>query len=477
MKIKSVLLFSLGPLGNALLSLGALPIVAWYFEPEDIGRFSILQILITFSFLIFSLGLEQAYVRDYHSANKKGELLKATLFPGLIFLTVFISLSLPYANYISQFIFSINSYKLGVLLLILILLSFVVRFFLLTVRMKEMGGVFSLIQIQPKLILLLFIAAASSFDFKFNFSLMLLSQVISYGVSIVAVTVLLKNHITSALSSTFNSKIFIESLRFGSPLVVSSLCLWATSSLDRILLKEYTDLNTLAIYTMAVNFAGAALIFQVVFSTVWGPQVYKAIARGNCTKFIDKVTINIVYFAGIFFSLTALFSWCVPLFLPDTYAGVEKIIVCAMAYPLFYTMSECTSIGLSIKKRSDLITYTTFVALLLNFSLNFVLIPMLGEKGAAISSVVSFWVLFMLKTYFSSRLYKQKLGTEIYVITFIFFVVCVFTPLIPVRFAYIINMLWLALLVYCGLGVFRHNKSFIVDMLKRWKFENNNSSN
>ena len=78
--------FAVGPIGAAVLSFASLPILAWYFSAEDIGRISMLQVVISFSVLIFSLGLDQAYVREYHEVADKAVLLKTAVLPGLIIL-------------------------------------------------------------------------------------------------------------------------------------------------------------------------------------------------------------------------------------------------------------------------------------------------------------------------------------------------------------------------------------------------------
>ena len=60
---KKIAAFALGPLGGALLSFITLPVITWIFSQQDIGRLAMLNVVISFSTLLFSLGLDQAYVR------------------------------------------------------------------------------------------------------------------------------------------------------------------------------------------------------------------------------------------------------------------------------------------------------------------------------------------------------------------------------------------------------------------------------
>lgn len=58
--------FAIGPIGGAVLGLISLPIITWFFSQEDVGRMAMLQVTLGFSILLFSLGLDQSYVREFH---------------------------------------------------------------------------------------------------------------------------------------------------------------------------------------------------------------------------------------------------------------------------------------------------------------------------------------------------------------------------------------------------------------------------
>ena len=69
MNLKTIGLFSLGPVIAAALGLIYIPIITWMFTQEDVGRIAMFQVAISFSVLLFSLGLDQSYVREYHETE------------------------------------------------------------------------------------------------------------------------------------------------------------------------------------------------------------------------------------------------------------------------------------------------------------------------------------------------------------------------------------------------------------------------
>ena len=159
MNIKKLVYFSIGPLGGAFLSLITVPFVAWFFSVEDVGRLTMLQVILSLSVALFSLAMHQAYVREYHEVADKPLLFKICIIPGFIFLslTCLVILFLPLS--ISNLLFGIESQYLTFLLVLSIFCSLFINFFSHVVRMEERGLAFSLTQITPKLLLILFIGS------------------------------------------------------------------------------------------------------------------------------------------------------------------------------------------------------------------------------------------------------------------------------------------------------------------------------
>ena len=95
MNIRTVLAFALGPIVTAGLGLVTVPVIAWVFPPADVGRLNIVQIAVSFGVLLFNLGLDRAYVREYHEWSDRGALLKACFTPGFVLLLLAMLVTLP----------------------------------------------------------------------------------------------------------------------------------------------------------------------------------------------------------------------------------------------------------------------------------------------------------------------------------------------------------------------------------------------
>ena len=102
MNTQKLIGYALGPLGSAAASAIALPLISWYFSAEDIGRIVLLQTVAGMVLLVMGLGLDQAYIREYHAAENKPALFKnifilplALIIAACVALFLFLLLSLP----------------------------------------------------------------------------------------------------------------------------------------------------------------------------------------------------------------------------------------------------------------------------------------------------------------------------------------------------------------------------------------------
>lgn len=451
MTFKKILYFALGPIGGALLGFILLPIVAWYFSQDDVGRMALLNVVLSFTTLFFTLGLDQAYVREYHVVENKARLLKATVLPGFIFLFFTLSASLFGGPFLADVIFSINSTNISWLLAVTLLCSFLSRFLSLVLRMNENGLAFSMCQLLPKLFVLLVIVAYILLDCDRTFELLLLANTLAVVMACMIFSWNTRREWRFAFSEEINWQELQKMLRFGLPLIVGGIAFWGLTSLDRIMLSRWGSYSELAVYSVSVSFAAVATIFQSVFSTVWAPTVYRWARESDGDDKVIAVTRYVLLLVISLFCLAGLLSWFVPLILPKQYTEVQWILVACLAYPLFYTLSETTVVGIGITRRSVYAMISCILAFLVNIVCNYALIPLYGAAGAASSIALSFWVFLVFRTEFSIRVWKPQPRGALYSFTFLAVLGSILSALKQEELGYFIYLYWGGLLITCSL--------------------------
>lgn len=413
MKIGKLASFALGPIGTAAVSLVTVPTIAWFFTPDDVGRIAMLQVGISFSLLFFSLGLDQAYVREYHGSANPGALFKACLKPGLILLIMVTLAQFLVPHILGQVLFGDPDPRYSALAALCIVAALTTRFLSLILRMQERGLAFSLSQLLPKIGFLLLIGGILLLADERN----LLQLLAAHTVAIISTTLILawntqqewRTH-ANALPDTQRRAL----LRFGLPLVLGGMAFWGMTSLDRLFLRHFASFDALGLYAVCTSFAGAATILQSVFSTLWAPAAYRRHSAGEPPAAIQHATVHVLAAVVFLFAMAGLLSWVLALVLPVRYQDSQHILLACLAYPLLYTLGEASGIGLGIARKSGMAMTAMVSALCVNIALNAWLVPQHGAAGAASATALSFFVLLVLRTELAARCWAPTPRVRLY---------------------------------------------------------------
>jgi O-antigen/teichoic acid export membrane protein len=444
---KTIAAFAIGPIGAAALGLVSLPVITWYFTQEDVGRMSMLQVTIGFAILVYSLGLDQAYVREFHESEDKPLLLKMAVLPGLVLLSITLLIILIDADMLSLWLFGIPDWCLSLIVAAAVLTSFISRFLSLVLRMNERGFSYSMSQLLPKLVLLTALGLYVLMDVHKGLTNLMLANLMA------AVSVCLiygwntRAELVSAVHKQVDVTKLKDMLRFGMPLILGGVAFWGLTATDKIFLRSMSTFEELGLYAVAVSFAGAAIILQSVFSTIWAPTVYKWASTDSGLENVHRVSRYILAIVVLGFALTGLFSWVFTLILPVQYAGVQWIVLACMGYPLLYTLSETTVVGIGITRRSGFSMLAAVLAFIVNLIGNWLYIPKYGSAGAAVSTCFSFLVFFILRTEFAIYVWKPIKRKLLYSYTIVCVTSAIVFALYGERLGIWMNYYWCVLLV------------------------------
>src|SRR3990167_2397802 len=413
MRLREVIFFSIGPLGLGILGLAIYQILAWNFSVDDIGRLGLLQVSISFLVLCMSFGLDQSYIREFHEAEDRYALLKNTVYPGIIILAcILVFVSVIKFNFASR-LFELRSVLLEVTFLSLLVVNLLSVYINLNLRMNGRSFLYSLFQLLPKVLFLLIVCVgvmSGNFSANFvNLALLLLCSILLVFFPFGFIT---RSYWLPIFSVDFDFSQFKKMAVYAMPLFISGLAFWGITASDRFFLKEYSSYSEVGIYSMAISLAGAGMILQAIFSTVWAPIVYKWVSNESdeAEKKISEVVSYLVLAVVVLWCLLALTSGVVTYILPVEYGKVEFLVIALVAYPLLYTVSEVTGIGINIKRKTRYSLYAALSALTINLAGNFFLVPNYGASGAAIASVMAMAVFLLLKTYYSRVLYGEVIS-------------------------------------------------------------------
>jgi O-antigen/teichoic acid export membrane protein len=197
-------------------------------------------------------------------------------------------------------------------------------------------------------------------------------------------------------------------LRYGLPLVPTTLLLWALALVDRVILVRLADLDAVGQYGMALRLAGLLLLAVNAFHLALGPflfnlyssdpEVEKA-ARGRTLTYMAFV----LGLAALLLTLFAqeVLAVVAPAY-PNAYAAVGPLVFGTVGYGL----SSLLLTGISLARRTVLIPFFSALAAAANIGLNIALIPPFGFVGAAFGTGAGYLVLAVCSYFVGQRVYR-----------------------------------------------------------------------
>lgn len=446
MNIKTVMAFAFGPIATAGLGLLTVPVIAWIFHPADVGRLNMVQISVSFGVLLFNLGLDRAYIREYHEWGDRGALLKACFAPGFALLLLVVAITLPYDRRISMWLFGVENVGYYWILVACLIASFVSRFLSLILRMQDRGLAFSMSQVLPKIILLLILGGLALTAFSRSF----VELEVAYFVSLLSVLFIYTWNTRREWNPAFAAGVSQAQVRgllsYGVPLIFAGIAYWGLDATSSVALRSLSTLSELAVYSVSVSFAGVGVVFQTIFTMLWAPLVYKWVAHGVDMRRVDLIAQQALAVVCALWILCGVFSWVADFILPARYLQVKYFMLCCIGQPLLYTLSEVTCVGIGITRKSMLSLWSTVAALIVNVAMSVWLVPGHGAAGAVIANAVAFLVFFVARTEASAYVWRPFPRARLYVVVAaavgLSIATLIFGPVSPVHF----SVVWLAML-------------------------------
>jgi O-antigen/teichoic acid export membrane protein len=177
------------------------------------------------------------------------------------------------------------------------------------------------------------------------------------------------------------------------------------SSFDRIGLKQWSTYDQIGLYAVSFKIVSLLGVLQNIFSTAWIPIAYKWVEEQVNKEQFEKVYNIVLAVLCIGFSFIIIFRKIFVILLGEAYSDSLAIMVYLLFVPVMNALSSVMTIGIDIAKKTKYNIFTIFICALINIIGNYVFIPFLGAKGAAISTAVSFIILFFLRIYFSGKVW------------------------------------------------------------------------
>ena len=451
--LKSLMGFSIGPLIGAIFGFITIPIITYFISPSEYGRVSMFTLAQTILGMIVYLGMDQAYIKFFTSTDEKDTLLINSTIPpfGLV---VFISiLVITFNKSISLWLFDTEEELLCVLCLVLYLpFSVIERFGTITLRVKEKVLQFSVFSVIVKALTLVFSVTFLVFigrDYRSIIYATVAAQIV--GSSIIGIYTFKKLDIKRI---KLDKSIIEKMLRFGIPLVPATIVGWVLNSMDKIMIRNICDYEQLGLYSAALKIVAILMILQSCFSNFWTPIAFRWDKENKSIKQFDFVGNLLSFVLVSVFIMIMLFKNIIISILSPEYRAAVNIVPFLVLYPIMYTLSEVTVVGVYFTGKSGFTIVVALISCIVNLVLNSVFIPRWGAIGASVATGLSYIVFFWVRTLVSWRIWKRMNLSRYAMYTIFLLIICGFN-LVASKYIVLLNTCAMMLIILLNIPLIK----------------------
>ena len=198
-----------------------------------------------------------------------------------------------------------------------------------------------------------------------------------------------------------------EYLQFSLPLTPTALIRWVTESSDRYLVTYFLGLGSVGVYSAACSIGNLIQLLVSPLQLILLPEISKLFDENKIDQVRIYMSHSLRYFLLItipaVFGISALAKPLLGVFTTEDFlSGWFVIPIIALSGLLAGIFQIFVNI-IFLVKETKYITYINIVAAASNVLLNLLLIPSIGIGGAALSTLISYFLMIVLCIHVSMK--------------------------------------------------------------------------
>lgn len=195
-----------------------------------------------------------------------------------------------------------------------------------------------------------------------------------------------------------DEKLFKDMLIFSMPMVFSAISWWINNASDKYILTLFKGTSIVGIYAVASKIPSILTAFGEVISKSFSISAIKEFDAEDKDCFLSNCYSNISSYMVLICSIVMIFNLFIAkiLFSKDFYAAwlyCPPLLISIMFNQISYS---CENILLAMNKTRT-ISITAIIGACTNTLLNFTLIPFFDAYGAAVATIIGFFIAWVIR--------------------------------------------------------------------------------
>ncbi len=387
------------------LSLLLIPLYTRVLSPGEYGVIDILSIVGNFVNLFITMEITQGFARlssDLESEEERSEFASTTLWFVVIMYVLFACIAMLLSEHLARIIVGSSTWS-GVIRLMILFVAINGVFYVLQsqLRWSLQTRNYAIVSV---VVMVVTVCSSAYFVLFLNYGIV--GIVVSQILGVIAGSCL-----AYTLSRRFFKLMFVwrkckEMLQFSIPLIPSSINVFIALYLDRIAIKQLMTLSDVGLYGVAYRFASVVGLLMIGFNNSLTPLIYSKYKLASTPWEIARIFRYFLMLALPALILIAAFAKeILVVFTTAAYYDAWPLMPVIAGGILFSSMYIFMP-GMDIGKKTKNISVVNIISGMVNIPLNFVLIPVIGTMGAAVATLCSSMLMFVLYVHQSQKYYR-----------------------------------------------------------------------
>ena len=454
--LKNTAIIAIGNICTKCISFLMLPLYTSILSTDEYGTVDLINTYVTLLIIILTLQFEQGLFRsliEYRGDNKEQkEYLSTAFFSVLSINIIFCIIMIP--------ALSLLNYKYTLYLVLWSVIGALNALILQVPRGFGNNAIYatgSFISGSSNVILnVLFIAVL-----RYGIIGMLSANIISQGLSAIYITLRLKLWRTIIITE-IDKDCFKELRNYSFPLIPYTLCWWIINASDRQIINIFLGTSANGIYSISNKFPSIFSLVTGIFQTAWTESVAENVNDSDRDSFYHGMVNKTIRFyssgnIGIIAAIPLVFSFLVKNDFTDAYNYIPIL----MTAVLFHSVTSLYGSIYFAFKETKKVAWTTALAAVINIVVNVACIKWIGLYAAAISTLVAYIVVFMIRQHDIQKYTHINLDKK--------YLLCELLLYIIVYISYYSRNWWLQIIVFILLFpyCFYQNKGILLPLFRK----------
>jgi O-antigen/teichoic acid export membrane protein len=416
--IKAFLSFGLATSIEKLLGFIILPIYTKYFNATEYGIIDMIGTILQVASIFGLLQLETSLQRYYYEYNAlKKKLLISTIYYWIFACSIIIGLIIFFISpFLSQKFFGSIKYAILIKTIAIQLpLTNLSMLGLVLLRFEKENIKFLMVIITKVVTTLLFVYVFVIY-LKMNLIGVFIAQVSAIFFSTVLVMYYVRKQFVYRLSNVMSRK----NLKYALPQFPARVGSMVLGQANRFFMLGYLSLAAIGIYSVSMKLASSIQLINTAFIMAWAPFMHAQFKSNKNQKVFANVFPVVVGVTFLFVCLISLFSLeLVKLLATKEFYSAYKYVGGLSLFFSLYIIKETVDIGPKIKEKTQFLSFTFILSVIVNIISLFVLIRILDLKGVVLAMMITNLFLVILSWIISNKLYPIPFSVAKFVLMLI----------------------------------------------------------